>query len=190
MAQKYRKNTVPGTQRGRKWPPEKKAACMAALLLTDNLSAVAQAHGVPESTLRTWQKEARKEGAASVWARAREAAARQIAYRASEGARLEVEYLVRRVEAASRAEDAMEDIRAELRALGPSTEGEAPDKTAQRMRLMQELGLWRGMSDATAANLLRTLVSVEAKAGGRAGSEQSGAQSYEAALAACIGDEF
>ena len=182
-----RKNTVAGTRRGSKWPPEVKLACMADLLLTDNLTEVAQRRGVPESTLRTWKAQAQKEGRASVWSQARQEAAREIAMRASQGARLNVEYLLRRMEAAQRAEQAMEEIRAQLRELGPQEDNEDAEKNAQRVQLQHRLLHYRGLSDFSATNILRTLVAVEAKV---TGGQESGPQSYEDLLQGVLGEEF
>lgn len=159
---KRRPNTVKGTRRGSKWPPEVKTACMAALLIADNLSSVAQKYGVPESTLRSWKTEAEKEGRDSVWARAREDAVRQIAYRAAEGARLNVEYLCRRIEAGDRAEQAKEQMLERLRQLGPYQREEALEKTQERERLTDTLNKYHGLTDFAATNILRTLSSVSA----------------------------
>ena len=57
---RYRDNTVKGTRRGSKWPEAVKTACMCDLLTDNNLSVVARRHGVPESTLRTWERQARR----------------------------------------------------------------------------------------------------------------------------------
>ena len=57
---RYRDNTVKGTRRGSKWPEAVKTACMCDLLTDNNLSVVARRHGVPESTLRTWERQARE----------------------------------------------------------------------------------------------------------------------------------
>ena len=57
---KYRKNSVKGQQRGKKYSEAVRTACMCDLLVMDNLSDVAKKHGVPESTLRTWERQARR----------------------------------------------------------------------------------------------------------------------------------
>ena len=56
----YRDNTVKGKRRGSKWPAEIKTAALCDLLVNNNLSQVAARYGVPESTLRTWETEARQ----------------------------------------------------------------------------------------------------------------------------------
>lgn len=170
-----KKNTVQGTRRGSKWPPEVKTACMADLLLTDNLTTVAKRHGVPESTLRTWRDEARKEGRDNVWARARQDAVKEIAYKAATGARLNVELLCRRLEAGSRAQEALEEIRGRLRELGPTRKEEPIEITQERVQLMDALTKWNHMSDFAATNILRTLVSV----GDRAAAQTGGAENAD-----------
>ena len=52
---KYRKNSVKGQQRGKKYSEAVRTACMCDLLVMDNLSDVAKKHGVRESTLRSWK---------------------------------------------------------------------------------------------------------------------------------------
>lgn len=175
MAQrKMRPNSVPGQRRGSKWPPEVKTACMAALLVADNLTEVARKYGVPESTLRNWKTEATKEGRDSVWAKARQEAVRQIAYRAAEGARLNVEYLCRRIEAGDRAEQAREQLLERLRELGPPSPEEPEGRRAERKALEDALNKYHGLTDFAATNILRTLSNVSA----------AGAKEQQAAKAA------
>lgn len=59
----YRKNTVPGRQRGKKYPEAVKTAALCELLGNSNLSDVAKKYGVPESTLRGWMTKAAPGGA-------------------------------------------------------------------------------------------------------------------------------
>ena len=102
---KYRKNSVPGKQRGKKYSEAVRTACMCDLLVVDNLSDVAKKHGVPESTLRTWKAKAEKlgpEGEKSLWAQARDEQVKQIALKAAQGARLGTELIVHRLEAGQR----------------------------------------------------------------------------------------
>ena len=102
---KYRKNSVPGKQRGKKYSEAVRTACMCDLLVMDNLSDVAKKHGVPESTLRTWKAKAEKlgpEGEKSLWAQARDEQVKQIALKAAQGARLGTELIVHRLEAGQR----------------------------------------------------------------------------------------
>ena len=69
MAEKkraYCKNTVPGRQRGRKYPPKFRAEVVMAMLTTNSICAVARRYGVPESTIRSWMaEEAGKPGGAT-----------------------------------------------------------------------------------------------------------------------------
>ena len=97
----YCKNTVPGRQRGRKYPPKFRAEVVMAMLTTNSICAVARRYGVPESTIRTWVAEEARRG--DVWAEERRAAAREIALRASLGTRAQVSYLQGRVEENRRA---------------------------------------------------------------------------------------
>lgn len=102
---KYRKNSVPGKQRGKKYSEAVRTACMCDLLVVDNLSDVAKKHGVPESTLRTWKAKAEKlgpEGEKSLWAQARDEQVKQIALKAAQGARLGTALIVHRLEAGQR----------------------------------------------------------------------------------------
>ena len=115
MAEKkraYCKNTVPGRQRGRKYPPKFRAEVVMAMLTTNSICAVARRYGVPESTIRTWVAEEAKRG--DVWAEERRAAAREIALRASLGTRAQVGYLQSRVEEASRAAQIKKKLHARL----------------------------------------------------------------------------
>lgn len=115
MAEKkraYCKNTVPGRQRGKKYPPKFRAEVVMAMLTTNSICAVARRYGVPESTIRTWVAEEAKRG--DVWAEERRAAAREIALRASLGTRAQVSYLQSRVEEASRAAQIKKKLHARL----------------------------------------------------------------------------
>lgn len=101
----YRKNTVPGRQRGKKYPEAVKTAALCELLGNSNLSDVAKKYGVPESTLRGWMTKAAQEGPEgekSLWVRAREEEIRQITLKAAQGARLNLELILRRLEAGER----------------------------------------------------------------------------------------
>ncbi len=103
---KYRKNSVPGKQRGKKYSEAVRTACMCDLLVMDSLSDVAKKHGVPESTLRTWKAKNRKSWGRRVkralWAQARDEQVKQIALKAAPGARLGTELIVHRLEAGQR----------------------------------------------------------------------------------------
>lgn len=49
----YCKNTVKGSQRGRKYPPKVRAEVLMAMLSSGSICAVARRYGVPESTIRS-----------------------------------------------------------------------------------------------------------------------------------------
>ena len=104
----YCKNTVAGSQRGRKYPPKLRAEVVMAMVASNNICAVARRYKVPESTIRSWLAEEAARGDA--FAEARQAAAREIAVRASIGAKEQVAYLQGRVAESQRAAE----IRAKL----------------------------------------------------------------------------
>jgi hypothetical protein len=104
----YCKNTVQGSQRGRKYPPKLRAEVVMAMVASNNVCAVARRYKVPESTIRSWLAEEAAKGDA--FAEARQAAAREIAVRASIGAKEQVAYLQGRVAESQRAAE----IRAKL----------------------------------------------------------------------------
>ena len=97
----YCKNTVQGSQRGRKYPPKLRAEVVLAMVASNNICAVARKYRVPESTIRSWLAEEAARGDA--FAEARQAAAREIAVRASLGAKEQVAYLQGRVAESQRA---------------------------------------------------------------------------------------
>ena len=97
----YCKNTVKGTRRGQKYPPKVRAEVLMAMLSSGSICAVARRYGVPESTIRSWMAE--EAGRSDAFAKERQAAAREIAIRASLGARAQVSYLQSRVEESQRA---------------------------------------------------------------------------------------
>lgn len=90
----YCKNTVPGTHPGKKWDAQTRAEVLSDYLLNPklcgNICAVAQKHGVPESTIRGWLK---NKSAKSQYEQAMDAAARDIALTATAAARNTVEYM-------------------------------------------------------------------------------------------------
>ena len=97
----YCKNTVKGTRRGQKYPPKVRAEVLMAMLSSGSICAVARRYGVPESTIRSWMAE--EAGRSDAFAKERQAAAREIAIRASLGARAQVSYLQSRVDESQRA---------------------------------------------------------------------------------------
>ena len=115
MAEKkraYCKNTVPGRQRGKKYPAALRAEVVMAMLSSSSICAVARKYRVPESTIRSWLAEEAKRG--DVWAEERRAAAREIALRASLGTRAQVTYLQGRVEENQRAAQITKKLHARL----------------------------------------------------------------------------
>ena len=115
MAEKKRafcKNTVPGRQRGKKYPAAFRAEVVMAMLSASSICAVARRYQVPESTIRSWLAEEAKRG--DVWAEERRAAAREIALRASLGTRAQVTYLQGRVEENQRAAQITKKLHARL----------------------------------------------------------------------------
>ena len=97
----YCKNTVKGSRRGQKYPPKVRAEVLMAMLSSGSICAVARRYGVPDSTIRSWLAE--EAGRSDAFAKERQAAAREIAIRASLGARAQVSYLQSRVDESQRA---------------------------------------------------------------------------------------
>ena len=58
----YCKNTVQGSQRGRKYPPKLRAEVVMAMVASNNVCAVARRYKVPESTIRSWLAEEAAKG--------------------------------------------------------------------------------------------------------------------------------
>lgn len=129
----YCKNTVKGSQRGRKYPPKVRAEVLMAMLSSGSICAVARRYGVPESTIRSWMAE--EAGRSDAFAKERQAAAREIAIRASLGARAQVSYLQSRVDESQRAAQVQarlhrkldEDIRARCFAVGTLLKSDAEE---------------------------------------------------------------
>lgn len=108
----YCKNTVKGAQRGRKYPPKVRAEVLMAMLSSGSICAVARRYGIPESTIRSWMAEEASRGDA--FAKERQAVAREIAIRASLGARAQVSYLQSRVDESQRAAQIQAKLRQKL----------------------------------------------------------------------------
>lgn len=129
----YCKNTVKGTRRGQKYPPKVRAEVLAAMLSSGSICAVARRYGVPESTIRSWMAEEASRGDA--FAKERQAVAREIAIRASLGARAQVSYLQSRVDESQRAAQVQarlhrkldEDTRARCFAVGTLLKSDAEE---------------------------------------------------------------
>ena len=109
---RYCKNTVKGSQRGRKYPPKVRAEVLMAMLSSGSICAVARRYGIPESTIRSWMAEEASRGDA--FAKERQAVAREIAIRASLGARAQVSYLQSRVDESQRAAQIQAKLRQKL----------------------------------------------------------------------------
>ena len=172
---KYRDNTVKGKRRGSKWPAEIKTAALCDLLVNNNRSRVAARYGIPESTLRTWETEARKKGASEkrdLFAEAREARLREVNHLAAAGARASVSYIHRRLELSARDAEIQEAITRRMdQADGVAVEGgevqvNAPQNLdqAEKDRIAAMAGRHKPMGDFAAANYLRALVSVTDRA--------------------------
>ena len=197
MAEKkraYCKNTVPGRQRGKKYPAALRAEVVMAMLSSSSICAVARKYRVPESTIRSWLAEEAKRG--DVWAEERRAAAREIALRASLGTRAQVTYLQGRVEEAGRAAQITkklharldEDARAKSFAVGTLLKGDAEEvadatetglvpyaspgsydrqlDSGEEKLLTNQLERYEGrtMSDKDAANMAHVLMTVAERA--------------------------
>lgn len=158
MTGRFIRNTVPGTRRGSKWPEDEKMAILSEMLVTNNLHAIAQKHGVPESTLRGWWNKFKNEGVAKqadVLAEAQRKAADAIAYNAAAGARRAVEMINLRLERADRNAERCEEIDRQLL--------EGLDEDAVN-RLTAEKLLRPPMGDYPLANFARVTMSVRDKA--------------------------
>ena len=108
----YCKNTVKGSRRGQKYPPKVRAEVLMAMLSSGSICAVARRYGVPESTIRSWMAE--EAGRSDAFAKERQAVAREIAIRASLGARAQVSYLQSRVDESQRAAQIQAKLRQKL----------------------------------------------------------------------------
>lgn len=104
-----------------------------AMLSSGSICAVARRYGVPESTIRSWMAE--EAGRSDAFAKERQAAAREIAIRASLGARAQVSYLQSRVDESQRAAQVRarlhrkldEDTRARCFAVGTLLKSDAEE---------------------------------------------------------------
>ncbi len=171
-----RPNTVKGTRRGGRWPEQVKTAAMADLLVSNNRSDVARRYNVPESTLRTWETEARKKGPdqqKSIFDQERERQLRELSHDAAASARASVAYIRRRLEVSAQNEDVTAQIRDILDAadgvsIGP--EGVALTDPAEELGEGRRLALnnaetrHRPLGDYALANYLRALIQVQGRA--------------------------
>lgn len=140
---------------------------------------VARRHGVPESTLRTWERQARRKTPGeqkSLFEAAREQELRELNRKASAAANNSVDYVRRRLERNDRDAEIYEwALRrlneldgvipyegpddAECEALGP-VRTVRPEKPGERERMQALMERNRPMSDFAAASYMRGLVSV------------------------------
>lgn len=196
MAKKraYCRNTVQGSQRGRKYPPKLRAEVVMAMVASNNICAVARRYKVPESTIRSWMAEEAAKGDA--FAEARQAAAREIAVRAAMGAKAQVAFLQGRVAESQRAaeirgrldkrlEEGIRAADAEVGALLKTGEEELADAAETGLVVYNSLGSYDRklldedrrqlealrehydgltMDDKNAANVARVLMEVAEKA--------------------------
>ncbi|MDD7207092.1 MAG: helix-turn-helix domain-containing protein [Faecalibacterium longum] len=184
----YCKNTVKGTRRGQKYPPKVRAEVLMAMLSSGSICAVARRYGVPESTIRSWMAE--EASRSDAFAKERQAAAREIAIRASLGARAQVSYLQSRVDESQRAAQVQaklhrkldEDTRARCFAVGTLLKSDAEETglvlyaaedsydrqlgDEERKLLDAQLERYSGrvMSDKNAAAMATVLMTVAEKA--------------------------
>ena len=104
----YCKNTVAGKQRGKKYQAAFRAEVVMAMLGSNSICAVAKKYGVPESTIRSWMSRS------DAFAKERQAAAREIAIRASLGVRAQVTFLQGRAAESQRAAQITERLHRRL----------------------------------------------------------------------------
>lgn len=143
----FRKNSVKGKRRGSRYPEEVKTAALADMLVCRNLSDVARRHGVPESTLRTWQRAMTESGKKDAFEAARLQALQRISVQAARSAALSVEYLEKRLEHATETERMRDEVVQER-------------DFEKREQLQQKLCLRRAMDDGDAARLAVVLMGV------------------------------
>lgn len=193
----YRKNKTKGSRPGSKWPEDVRIGAMCDLLVSNNICAVARKYGVPESTLRTWMKAAQKKSAAEkkdLFAQERQRQLRALGHMAASGARASVGYICSRLEENDR--DAAiyhglkrrldhdeglkteEEIEADRRETAMVVHGEPgtveePLTLEQREQITAQMARHRPMSDFAAANYLRALTSVAAKAAELTGDDET-----------------
>lgn len=204
----YHDNTVKGTRRGKKWPEEIRTAAMCDLLVHNNLSDVARRYNVPESTLRTWMKQAERkkpEEKKSLFEKARETELRALARKASAAANCTVEYMRRRLERnlndaeiteyCRRRLDELDGLIAyegpedpECRELGMVRKVE-PEVPGEREMLLKLMDRHRPMSDFGAANFARTLVSVTGRAADLLGDEAEAQAALQVEVCGVSDDE-
>ena len=181
---------------------------MCDLLVHNNLSDVARRYNVPESTLRTWMKQAERkkpEEKKSLFEKARETELRALARKASAAANCSVEYMRRRLEQnLSDAEiteycrkrlDELDGLIAyegpedpECRELGPVRKVE-PEVPGEREMLLKLMDRHRPMSDFGAANFARTLVSVTGRAADLLGDEAEAQAALKVEVCGVTDDE-
>lgn len=170
-------------KKGRAYSAKEKRACLKKLKEGMSFAQVSERCGVSVSTLRKWKREELeqtgdkdKEGQ------------QRLSNMARQGMRMNVDLLIRRLETACTAEREMEQIRCELRRLGPKEKGESEEVAQERARLEAALQNYYPLSDATAASFLRALMAVRAKE--EVPAMEGAHQSYETLLKSVLGEEF
>lgn len=161
MSGKFVRNTVPGTRRGSKWPPEVRAACLADVLVERNVNRAAQRNGVPESTIRGWCAELGGLGGAG-WDAVIAETLRKVADKAARHSVMAVDMMGGRMRQSKKQAARREEI--VNRVVG--ADGKRRPGKKQKEQLMEEYMLQRPLADATLANFARTLVQVSAKVAG------------------------
>lgn len=168
MAGGFVKNTVAGSRRGSKWPQQVKTACLCDLLAEPNIHRVAEKHGVPESTIRSWLKSLDAMSAAqrsALWNTARASAMERVAGTAAAGAQLSVEMIGRRLTEGDRNARRTEAINARLLE-GPPTD--------EAVKLELEKKLNPPIGDYPLANFTRALMTVSVRATAALAQEEEG----------------
>lgn len=198
----YCKNTVQGSQRGRKYPPKLRAEVVMAMVASNNICAVARRYKVPESTIRSWLAEEAAKGDA--FAEARQAAAREIAVRASIGAKEQVAYLQGRVAESQRAAEIRakldkrleEGVRAGDAEVGlvvynspGSYDRKLLDNDRRQLEALREHYDGLTMDDKNAANVARVLMDVAEKAAALTPTAKAADETEAAPPMICIGAE-
>ncbi len=154
MAKGFVKNTVPGKQRGKAYNEKFRTMCLVEML-TDDIHVVAKRHGVPESTLRTWQK--KESGREDEWAAARADAIKSVSALAAAGTQAAVQQVLQALED----NEISRERRLEL--IGMVLSGQADDDQKEAAR--EALELLKPMSDQALAGYLRALTHVAERAG-------------------------
>lgn len=176
---KFVKNTVPGKQRGKKYTDAERTACLCDMIIEQDMHKVAQRHGVPESTLRTWWNKHLAQSAPQqrqVWADAYRQQMERIAHDGAAGVRTALEMANTRLAQAQQNAARCEEIDGLLVA---HTWGDIELPDHARAAMMDEKQLRPPMGDYPLANYARMFMSVSDKAFAvSGGNEDEGAGSF------------